>query len=340
MNTKLRDSRFESLRIISMVMIVSAHYAWHGGGYFYAEGVNRVIFEILAIGGKLGVDLFVILSAWFLSEKTEPGSSWFRLIVKVTFYSLSIFAVHTLITGNLGGFSKLWTSFWALMYEYWFIIVYVSMVLLSPYINIMLHQLNQGQWKKLCFLLLLICCILPTIFIKSNQYISNLGTFLTLYIITAYLKKYGLKWNRLCCLLGIGSLLLIIVSEILLDRYMPDYRGYFLDEAYKLPIVFLAFSIFMLFVNAKAFYHVGINFIASSMIGVYLLHENSCVRKNLWTLLKCPSVYFLSPPKMILHMLFCLCLIFVAGISLDKLYAFFESKVIEPISRRLFSKAI
>jgi len=297
MNTKIRDSRFESLRIISMAMIVLAHYAWHGGGYFHADGANRILFEIMAIGGKLGVDLFVIISAWFLSEKTEAGNSWIKLIIKVTFYSILLFAVQILVTGNLGGISKFWTSFWALMYEYWFIIVYVCVVLLSPYINTMLQQLNQKQWKKLCFLLLLICSILPTIFIKSNQYISNLGAFLTLYIIAAYLKKFGLNNNWLCNILGAGSLLFIIFSEVLLDHYMPDYRGYFLDEAYKLPIVLLAFCIFMFFIKGKAFRHRGINFIASSMIGVYLLHENSFVRKNLWTLLKCSNYYILPPPK-------------------------------------------
>ena len=68
-----RDSRFELCRIIAMAVIVLAHYSWHGGVYFNGNIPNQIIGSFLAVGGKLGVDLFIIISAWFMSDRVNWG---------------------------------------------------------------------------------------------------------------------------------------------------------------------------------------------------------------------------------------------------------------------------
>ncbi len=63
-----RQSNIELLRIISMILIVAHHFSVHGGFDFSSTSfsVNRLYIQFLAMGGKIGVDIFVIISGYFL----------------------------------------------------------------------------------------------------------------------------------------------------------------------------------------------------------------------------------------------------------------------------------
>lgn len=71
MDKKTRKTKYEVLRIIAMFMIVLAHYAYHGGVMFEGNMLNQVVGSVLAIGGKLGVNLFVIIGSYFLVDKVD-----------------------------------------------------------------------------------------------------------------------------------------------------------------------------------------------------------------------------------------------------------------------------
>ena len=51
-----------------MIMIVMHHFAVHGGFEFGGTGVswNRIWVQILSGGGRLGVDIFILISGYFL----------------------------------------------------------------------------------------------------------------------------------------------------------------------------------------------------------------------------------------------------------------------------------
>lgn len=55
-----RYSNIELLRIISMILIVAHHFSVHGGFDFSSTSfsVNRLYIQFLAMGGKIGVDIF------------------------------------------------------------------------------------------------------------------------------------------------------------------------------------------------------------------------------------------------------------------------------------------
>ena len=59
-----RESNLELLRIIMMILIVAHHFALHGGFDYPKEVVslNRLWIQLMTIGGKLGVDVFVLIS--------------------------------------------------------------------------------------------------------------------------------------------------------------------------------------------------------------------------------------------------------------------------------------
>ena len=85
---KLRDSNIELLRIISMIMIVVHHYEMFAG--FTNSGnvsLNSYIEIALYSLGKLGVNIFVIISGYFLITSQFNTKKAVKLWMQIFFYS-------------------------------------------------------------------------------------------------------------------------------------------------------------------------------------------------------------------------------------------------------------
>lgn len=62
-NEKNRQSNIECLRILAMLLIVAHHFSVHGGGNFLEQfTTNYVWTEFISSGGKVGVNLFVLIT--------------------------------------------------------------------------------------------------------------------------------------------------------------------------------------------------------------------------------------------------------------------------------------
>lgn len=92
MKTKrVRDSRFEILRIIAMLLIVLHHMALYSGmlesQMFHVKAVD----EFIIIGGKIGCFLFVVLSGYFAVDTVRSS---FNQIIKTwtaaVFYNIAL----------------------------------------------------------------------------------------------------------------------------------------------------------------------------------------------------------------------------------------------------------
>ena len=72
-----RDSSFELLRIISMFFIAICHFATHGGFDFGAQTLTlpRFWWYFIEMGGNFGVDVFVLISGYFLLHQRMSYST-------------------------------------------------------------------------------------------------------------------------------------------------------------------------------------------------------------------------------------------------------------------------
>ena len=63
-----RNSNLEILRIIAIIFIISFHLARHGfdGVDFLLSNPNSYFLYFLGILGKIGVDIFILISAYFM----------------------------------------------------------------------------------------------------------------------------------------------------------------------------------------------------------------------------------------------------------------------------------
>ena len=97
MEEQKRHSGFETMRILSMVMIVLMHGIGHGGlGSAAPQGsVAFWIYWLLFILARVSTNCFVMLSGYYLSERKGPvhAGRLFRIGAQVWFYSMLTFCV-------------------------------------------------------------------------------------------------------------------------------------------------------------------------------------------------------------------------------------------------------
>ena len=87
-----RQSNIELLRILAMVMIVAHHFAVHSGLPIWSgHGANVFWAQFLCMQGKVGVDLFVLITGFFLVEKPGRVTSVLHLLLQTVFYGAVLY---------------------------------------------------------------------------------------------------------------------------------------------------------------------------------------------------------------------------------------------------------
>ena len=149
MSQQQRNSSFELLRIISMFLIVAHHYSVHSGFNFLEPlSVNLYYAQCLASGGKFGVNIFVLISGYFLCKSTFKWQKLIKLELQVLFYSI-IIGVVFYIYSEEKSLSNLVFSFLPLYSsEYWFYKAYFVLFLLSPFLNVFINSIEKTQYQK------------------------------------------------------------------------------------------------------------------------------------------------------------------------------------------------
>ena len=114
-----KQSNFQPLKILAMLMIVSHHLVSKNAFNVDTEIVglttNKLLLQILGNNAFIGNNLFFLISAWFLSSKAEDSinlkysfSSCVRLERIVLFYSISLLCLSLIFNrGGGGGGGKL-----------------------------------------------------------------------------------------------------------------------------------------------------------------------------------------------------------------------------------------
>ena len=204
---KPREAKFEVLRVIAMLMVVTLHYLDKGGLLHSADvdksGAN-LAFWLLEAFCLVSVNLYVMISGYFLMDSRFTLRRLVKLWCEVFFYSVLVAGI-CLIAGIADRDTYL--NFFNLQYfvlpvvnkHYWFASAYILMYLFSPLLGAAMKKLSKQQ--HLMLLLTMICVLsLPKSFVPAELTIDDHGLslvwFLCLYVLAAYIRLYGLPFLK------------------------------------------------------------------------------------------------------------------------------------------------
>lgn len=293
MKSKARNSSFELLRGLSMLMVIAFHWELHAknDSVFCSETSANQIFSFMAGSwGTLGVNLFFMISAFFLIKKDNIKIiKVVNMIIKVSIYgtivllvanlmNITPFDLKSLISLILGVFS----------YQYWFITVYCIIYVLSPALNKLINVMPKYYFSLIICILIYISYILSFIS-YANGLAGRLSCGITIYLIVGFLEKYTSNnfFEKYC----IAGSIIMYFGVLLLETGVSYIGTYFNPSFYPVirrlqttesPIMLvMALFIFYIFKNLKINYNRIINFIGKYSSGAYLLHGGGEFLKGL-----------------------------------------------------------
>lgn len=197
-----RSSNLELLRILSILMIVIFHCAYKSGfGFEPGFSVNKLVVKCFWMLGELGVNLFMLISGYFMVNGRFKWKKLVRLLAEVQFYYwLTLFIAGKLGIYQLAGRKDtLFAFFPVTLNRYWFITAYIIIYLLSPYLNILIQAMDQNTYRKFLLTALSLYCIIPTFFgvffntTESMLYYNRMIWLAIMYFLGAYIYIYICK---------------------------------------------------------------------------------------------------------------------------------------------------
>ena len=285
-----RQSNGELVRLLCMLLIVTHHFIVHalypGTRTLEVQGTGWDNHLMLAIHCffYIGVNCFVLLSGWY-SIRLKPRSV-INLWAICFFYALIWFAekyFHEQVYGDIDIFSwdYLCKVFFPLSHTgLWFMNCYLALMLLSPVLNAAIGSLSKRQYQWAIVLSTVLCLWFGFFWEAQEMNSSGYSTlqFIWLYIIGGYLRRYctvewlqrhrrQMLWTYVGCSLLWGVIAMLQAYGIIqCDQWRPF--------TYCNPLVVGAAIGFFLFIMSFQFKSRAINWLAASVLAVYIVQES------------------------------------------------------------------
>ena len=283
----LRNTGLDILRILAMLGIVTLHTLGHGNllddfGKYKLNGSLLWLFESIAY---FSVNVFVLISGYFLCEGKFKFNKFLKLTAEITFWSVVAFGVYTIATHNVSvtvANKSLFSSYFGV---YWFATVYLGLYLLSPFLNILVKNMTKHQFVCLLVVMTVLSC-LPFLNVALKIASMILYWFITLYFYGAFFRTYEIKLNSAVCILMLVLSVAVLWLSKVFDISLTNFISGFVWEYHSLITLLGSVAIFLLFANIKSnetkFTRV-ISTVSMGTFGVYLIHDNSYTRDLLWS---------------------------------------------------------
>lgn len=333
---KQRESNFESLRIVAMMMVVLLHC-----NYFVLGDVNASEISTSPVGSFWRmfwdqlctpcVNLFILISGWFgIRPKFNGGIS---LLFQVVFYTLLSIIICILIGWEIS-FDRIKAAITCQM-GYWFVLSYLLLYITAPALNLLVEKEPQMSFSIVMSLLTFEFALDWIVYYAGGGGGKSYVAFLTLYLIGRMLSTRVLRvrhWSKpiFLMLFFIFSLIPTVIAyfgEIFLNFQLGK-------SAYTNPFVIAASIALTLYFSKLHFNSKIVNWLACSSFSIYLLHMNPLIANHFKNIML--SVFHMCGNHLLVYSLTALLLTLALGflcICVDKFRLFLWSKISLRISQ-------
>lgn len=193
---KIRNSSFELLRIILIVLIIMSHIIYYTkslpklGKKNYKKIINNnyILLRIISNNGKIADIIFIMISGYFSIKQLKFHYYKFILIASetYTYHYLFLFISNKLksIYKNIAPLQQINGSKYLPLITslgHWFTQHYLLLLIFMPFINSGLLSLSHQKYKTLIILIIIFYCIL-----KGTLNVFNVKT--DILSVTQFLK--------------------------------------------------------------------------------------------------------------------------------------------------------
>lgn len=334
-----RMANMELLRILSMMLVIVLHFLGKGGGLVKltqesmpAFGYTAWVLESLCI---VAVNVYMLISGYFLVEGTFRVKRLLNLLMQVLFYSIGV----GIVAACFGLVPEEGISVYYLLQlvlpisrnHYWFVTAYFFMYLFAPLLAAGVKRLTKRQFQFVLALLLfwfsIVKSVVPVRLETDGQGYDCLW-YLCVFLVAAYIRLYGVPFLQkkvrclmgyLLCCAGIFGVTFALRAVYLRTGKLSAILNICCEYNHILVLA-AAVALFCLFLQMRlreGLFSRLVCRIAPFTLGVYLLHEHIIVRyewqKWLYRLTGTPD----NPCSLVLVTLFAVVLVFSAGVFLD-----------------------
>ena len=269
------------LRIVAMLMVISLHILEHGRAFDSLGSSNWVnkLARCFRAEHLCAVDLFMATTGWLLVKKPFRLKRLSELAIQVFSISLIIWIVALVFFEQRVS----WLSFFA---DSWYWNCYITIILLSPIINIGLQGLHSA-WKKQSGWILL-ACLAASIYLLPFKVEKSSPGYSVVWMLVCYL--FG-AWSRLSIgiirnsatrwtIEAIALLLPILAVGISYGLLLIGVKAFSLAEHYHSPLILGCALCHLLFFTSIPITRLPklLRLAADVSFGVYLIHENPIAR--------------------------------------------------------------
>ena len=291
--TNYRKSNLELLRIISMILIVAHHFSKHSDFNFLLTeiSINRLWIQFIQMGGKIGVNIFVLISGYFLIDiKKIKITKILKFWCQIFSYSLIIMIIFVLTGLETIELKEIRKHILPITFSnWWFASTYFVLYIFSPYLNKLLTSLDKMLYRRLIIIATICWCVIPT-FLNCSFQSNNLIWFMYLYSLSGYLRLYPdeIKISsknsiKIALLFVFATFFTVIICDIIGKKIeFIGKNATYLYGMQKLPIVIISIFLFNGFLKSELKFNKIINTLAKATFGVYLIHDDDYIRVFLW----------------------------------------------------------
>lgn len=329
---KKRQSSFELLRIIAMCMIITRHYITKGGvvSELYDDlSLRNTLWYLLDAFCLVCCNVYILISGYFMVDSEWKISKLINLICQVLFYSILVPVVLGL-TGiiNLSELTvgEILTCVFPIgQAHYWFATAYVGLYLISPLLVAAVNNISQDRLRIVIIGLVVMYGGIKSVYpyyVPGDRYGEDVVWFICLFLIAAYIKKYGLgrfESKGICLLTYVISTLLVFaicyICAVIASR--TGSLGYCMDMTYcnnYILVLVASIALFGVFKNIDIT-SVFINKLGGYTFGIYLLHNHNLIAYEWqkWLGIDVAQGKWYQP----IHWIFCLLIVYIVGTIID-----------------------
>jgi len=272
-----RDSGIELLRIVAMCAIIASHFAGETHFRDGLSGCDLFVANFLTFGSRIAVNVFIIISSWFLLDMPFSAERPIKLYVSLFCCTVPL-TIFGLLFADTVGLDKVLAGLLPFSFRSaWYITAYIAFLFLVPFLQ-GVRFLSQAKHRLLSVLVVVLVSYTASIpGTNAYDFPADLLWFPCVFVIVSYIKRFwqidNIRRVPIYLLLAVSMYLpIVLVETVAKDPRLIAWADLYCASIKTIPNFAIAFLVFASFLSFHGFNNNVVNRVAKTVLWVYVIH--------------------------------------------------------------------